>query len=145
MVLTMALVVTTADAVPSLSAAEVTETRGARLGASVPEGRRVLQPAPGDSALVTLRFPLVTRNTMPDNHVTFAVIGEYGICGTDPAACDVEAKAAHLVKAWRPGVGSSAKRPAANCAFCSRMAAATSPGVRLYCATLSGLSQMRME
>jgi hypothetical protein len=44
---------------------------------------------------------------------------------------------------WR--IGSSPKRPAANCAFCSRMEFATSVGVRPYCATRSGLSQMRIE
>jgi hypothetical protein len=49
------------------------------------------------------------------------------------------------VKACAPGIGSSPKRPAANCAFCSRIEAAMSLGVRLYCATLSGFSQMRME
>ena len=49
------------------------------------------------------------------------------------------------VKAWDSDIGSSPKRPAANCAFCSRTAAAMSPGVRLYCATLSGRSQIRIE
>jgi hypothetical protein len=49
------------------------------------------------------------------------------------------------VKACSPLIGSSANRPAANWAFCSRIAAAMSLGVRLYCATLSGRSQMRIE
>jgi hypothetical protein len=42
-------------------------------------------------------------------------------------------------------IGSSPKRPAANCWFCSRTTVATSAGVRLYWASLSGLSQMRIE
>jgi hypothetical protein len=49
------------------------------------------------------------------------------------------------VKAWDSEFGSSPKRPAAKRAFCSRVAPAMSPGVRLYCATLSGLSQIRIE
>ena len=49
------------------------------------------------------------------------------------------------VKSASPRLGASPMRPAANCAFCSRTAAATSDGVRPSCASLSGRSQMRIE
>jgi hypothetical protein len=50
-----------------------------------------------------------------------------------------------MLRSTRPGIGSSPTRPVANCAFCSRMAAATSPGVRPSWASRSGCSQTRIE
>jgi hypothetical protein len=57
---------------------------------------------PPEAGRARLWLPQVRSGAWYDGTLTFAVIGDYGVCATGPEACATQTRVADLVKGWSP-------------------------------------------